>query len=87
MLRFTARFFYKSARDAIDARVEEMLALVGLSQKADRPVMGLVHALIYTIGAIGMINGWLAVKAGAIWPNLIAASVMNLILSSLILGL
>ena len=50
------------------------------------PVMGLVYALIYAFGAIGMINGWVASRAGAIWPNLIAASLMNLILSILILG-
>lgn len=51
------------------------------------PVMGLVYALIYAFGAIGMLNGWVASRAGAIWPNLIAASVMNLILSVFILGI
>ena len=50
------------------------------------PVMGIVYGLIYAFGAIGMINGWVASRAGAIWPNLIAASLMNLILSILILG-
>ena len=50
------------------------------------PVMGLVYVLVYAFGAIGMINGWVANKAGAIWPNLIAASLMNLILSLLLLG-
>ena len=49
--------------------------------------MGLIYGLVYSFGAIGMINGWVSMKAGAIWPNLIAASVMNLILSILILGL
>jgi membrane protease YdiL (CAAX protease family) len=48
--------------------------------------MGLVYGLVYSFGAIGMINGWVSMKAGAIWPNLIAASVMNLILSVIILG-
>jgi hypothetical protein len=48
--------------------------------------MGIVYGLVYSFGAIGMINGWVSMKAGAIWPNLIAASVMNLILSILILG-
>lgn len=40
VLRFTARFFYQGSKTAIDARVEEMLAMVGLTQKADRPVKG-----------------------------------------------
>ncbi|MFW5713159.1 MAG: type II CAAX prenyl endopeptidase Rce1 family protein [Brevefilum sp.] len=50
------------------------------------PIMGLVLILVYAFGAIGMINGWVATRAGAIWPNLFAASIMNLILSILILG-
>ena len=50
------------------------------------PIMGLVYGLVYAFGAIGMINGWVATKAGAIWPNLVAATLMNLILSVLILG-
>lgn len=49
------------------------------------PIMGLVYGLVYAFGAIGMINGWVATKAGAIWPNLIAATLMNLILSLLLL--
>ena len=48
--------------------------------------MGIVYGLVYSFGAIGMINGWVSMKSGAIWPNLIAASVMNLVLSVLILG-
>ena len=49
------------------------------------PVMGLVYGLVYAFAATGMINGWVASKAGAIWPNLVAATLMNLILSVLIL--
>jgi membrane protease YdiL (CAAX protease family) len=49
------------------------------------PIMGLVYGLVYAFGAIGIINGWVATKAGAIWPNLVAATLMNLILSVLIL--
>ena len=49
------------------------------------PIMGIVYGLVYAFGAIGMINGWVASQAGAIWPNLAAASIMNLILSVLIL--
>jgi ABC-2 type transport system ATP-binding protein len=37
-LRFTARFFFKGPAKAIEARVDEMLRLVDLEDKADRPV-------------------------------------------------
>jgi ABC-2 type transport system ATP-binding protein len=37
-LRFTARFFFKGPEKAIEARVEEMLHLVDLAEKADRPL-------------------------------------------------
>jgi ABC-2 type transport system ATP-binding protein len=40
VLRFTARFFYKGPRAEIEARIAETLDLVGLSEKADRPVKG-----------------------------------------------
>jgi ABC-2 type transport system ATP-binding protein len=40
ILRYTARFFYKGPKDLIEARVAEMLELVGLEDKADRPVKG-----------------------------------------------
>lgn len=40
VLRFTARFFYTGPKHAIEARVDEMLAMVGLFTKADRPVKG-----------------------------------------------
>jgi ABC-2 type transport system ATP-binding protein len=39
-LRFTARFFYTGSRTGIDHRVAEVLDLVGLSDKADRPIKG-----------------------------------------------
>jgi ABC-2 type transport system ATP-binding protein len=39
-LHFTARFFFSGPRPKIEARVEEMLDLVGLQDKADRPVNG-----------------------------------------------
>jgi ABC-2 type transport system ATP-binding protein len=39
-LRFTASFFYKGPRAAIEQRVAEILDLVGLADKADRPVKG-----------------------------------------------
>jgi ABC-2 type transport system ATP-binding protein len=39
-LRFTASFFYAGPRAAIEQRVAETLDLVGLADKADRPVKG-----------------------------------------------
>src|SRR5512139_2621391 len=39
-LRFTARFFFAGPRSAIEARVAETLELVGLEEKADRPIKG-----------------------------------------------
>src|SRR6266498_2294524 len=39
-LRFTARFFYTGPRKAIEDRIAETLDLVGLTDKADRPIKG-----------------------------------------------
>jgi ABC-2 type transport system ATP-binding protein len=39
-LRFVASFFFKRSRSVIEARIEELIELVGLSGKADRPVRG-----------------------------------------------
>lgn len=39
-LRFTARFFYAGPTAAIEERINETLDLVGLSDKADRPIKG-----------------------------------------------
>ena len=39
-LDFAARFFFSGPRGKIEARVDEMLDLVGLQDKADRPVNG-----------------------------------------------
>lgn len=39
-LRFAARFFFDGPGEAIEARIEETLDLVGLADKADRPVKG-----------------------------------------------
>jgi ABC-2 type transport system ATP-binding protein len=40
ILAYTAGFFYRGPKDLIEARVQEMLALVGLEDKADRPLRG-----------------------------------------------
>ena len=39
-LDFTAKFFFSGPQTAIDQRVAEMLDLVGLTDKADRPIKG-----------------------------------------------
>ena len=39
-LRFVARFFYKGPKPEIEERIEETLQLVGLADKADRPLKG-----------------------------------------------
>jgi ABC-2 type transport system ATP-binding protein len=39
-LRFTARFFFKGPSAEIEKRIDEMLDLVGLTDKADRPIKG-----------------------------------------------
>jgi len=40
IINYTARFFYRGPNDLLEARVQEMLDLVGLEDKADRPVRG-----------------------------------------------
>lgn len=40
VLRYTAKFFYSGPRNLIEDRVEEMLEMVGLAEKADRPIKG-----------------------------------------------
>jgi ABC-2 type transport system ATP-binding protein len=40
ILIYTARFFYRGPKELIEARVEEMLEMVGLDDKADRPMRG-----------------------------------------------
>jgi len=39
-LRYTARFFYRGPKDLIEARIDEMLELTGLYDKADRSIKG-----------------------------------------------
>jgi hypothetical protein len=39
-LRFTADFFYTGPQTIIEERIEETLHLVGLQDKADRPIKG-----------------------------------------------
>jgi ABC-2 type transport system ATP-binding protein len=41
MVTFTAKFFFKGPEAAIHERVDEVLTLVGLDGKADRPIKGL----------------------------------------------
>lgn len=39
-LEYTARFFFEGPQAALDDRVDEMIELVGLTGKADRPIKG-----------------------------------------------
>ncbi len=39
-LQFTGRFFYRGQQRAVNDRIEEALALVGLEDRADRPIKG-----------------------------------------------
>ncbi len=39
-LRYTARFFYRGPKDLLETRIEEMLELTGLGDKADRSIKG-----------------------------------------------
>jgi len=39
-MRFAAHFFYSGPKEAIEQRIEETLELVGLEDKADRPIKG-----------------------------------------------
>lgn len=39
-LRFTLGFFFKGPKDKIEERIEETIELVGLADKADRPIRG-----------------------------------------------
>jgi ABC-2 type transport system ATP-binding protein len=39
-MRFAARFFYSGPKDAIEERIDQTLELVGLEDKADRPIRG-----------------------------------------------
>jgi ABC-2 type transport system ATP-binding protein len=40
ILRFTARFFYSGPSGVIEERIKETLELVGITDKADRPIKG-----------------------------------------------
>lgn len=40
VLRFAAKFYFKGPKDRIEERIQEMLELVGLEEKADRSIEG-----------------------------------------------
>jgi len=61
-LRFVARFFYKGQKDLVEARIQETLVLVGLEDKADRPIRGFSGGEVQRLGiAQAQIN----------WPKLL----------------
>jgi len=50
MLRFRARFFYRGPKAEIEQRIEETLELVGLDDKADRPIRGFSGGELQRLG-------------------------------------
>jgi len=57
-LRFTARFFFSGPGDGIERRIGETLELVGLADKADRPIKGFSGGERQRLGiAQAQING------------------------------
>src|SRR5512137_2589042 len=49
-MRFRARFFYRGPKAEIEQRVEETLELVGLDDKADRPIRGFSGGELQRLG-------------------------------------
>src|SRR5512143_2278908 len=49
-LEYTARFFYAGPQSAINKRVDEMIELVGLEGKADRPIKGFSGGELQRLG-------------------------------------
>jgi len=49
-LRFRARFFYSGPKNAVETRVAETLELVGLADKADRPIKGFSGGELQRLG-------------------------------------
>jgi len=49
-LDYTAKFFYTGPQSAIDKRVDEMIELVGLEGKADRPIKGFSGGELQRLG-------------------------------------
>lgn len=57
ILRFTARFFFSGPKNEIKKRINEMLELVVISDKADRPIKGFSGGEMQRLGiAQAMIN-------------------------------
>jgi membrane protease YdiL (CAAX protease family) len=44
------------------------------------PLQALVYGLAYSWLAIGVAGGWAAARTGSIWPSLLTATLLNLIL-------
>ena len=50
LLRFTAKFYFKGPKKLIEDRVQEMIDLVSLTDKADRPIRGYSGGEIQRLG-------------------------------------
>jgi ABC-2 type transport system ATP-binding protein len=50
LLRFAAKFYFKGPKQMIEDRVQEMLDLVSLSEKADRPIAGFSGGEVQRLG-------------------------------------
>lgn len=50
------------------------------------PVQAIVWTGAYAFLGVGVINGWTAARTGSIWPGVIAAPLMNLIVTLLVLS-
>ncbi len=45
------------------------------------PVQALVWVVAYSFIGVGLVNGWAAARTSSIWPGLIAATLMNLVVT------
>ncbi len=50
VLRFTLKFFFNGPSDALEERIDNMINLVGLEDKADRPIKGFSGGEIQRLG-------------------------------------
>jgi len=49
------------------------------------PLQGILYIVVYSWLAIGLVGGWAALRTRSIWPSLVSAVLLNLILTYLVL--